>query len=306
MRQEAVGLLGCRAGGRYVDGTLGAGGYAEAILEASAPDGRVLGLDWDASAIERAARKFANRGERIRLAHASYADLREVLTTVGWERVDGIVLDLGVSSLQLDEPDRGFSLLRDGPLDMRMDRTRARTAADLIHTLSERELAQLIRDFGEERWARRIAKAVVARRAIHPFRTTLELADLIRRTVPATADSRRIHPATRTFQALRLAVNRELDDLERFLAFALDVIEEGGRLCIVSFHSLEDRMVKHAFKAWAARCTCPPRALRCTCSRQSQARLLNRKALTPSSAETAENPRARSARLRAVEKCPAS
>ncbi len=289
-----------------MDGTLGAGGYAEAILNASAPDGRVLGLDWDASAIERAALKFANRGHRIQLVHASYGDLREVLNSIGWKRVNGIVLDLGVSSLQLDDPRRGFSLLRDGPLDMRMDRTLTRTAADLVNTLEERQLADLIRDLGEERWAGRIARAIVTRREDQPFQTTLELAELIRRSVPRSADSRRIHPATRTFQALRLAVNREMEALERFLSFALELLEEGGRLCIVSFHSLEDRRVKRAFKAWAARCTCPPESLRCTCSGEAPARLLTRKALRSSEAETAENVRARSARLRAIEKCVAS
>jgi 16S rRNA (cytosine1402-N4)-methyltransferase len=302
MREEAVGLLSCRSGGRYVDGTLGEGGYAESLLESSAPDGLVLGLDWDAVAIERSGARLARYGDRIRLVHASYAQLRAVLEREGWERVDGIVLDLGISSAQLDDPVRGFSLVREGPLDMRMDRTLPRTAADLVNTLGERDLVRLIRDLGEERWARRIAGAIVSHRMHAGFSSTLELAELIRRTVPPTADSRRIHPATRTFQALRLAVNQELEGLEQFLATALDVLNEGGRLCIVSFHSLEDRIVKRAFKAWATRCQCPPEVLRCTCARQARARLLTKKVLRPSEEEVARNPRARSARLRAIEK----
>lgn len=302
MREEAVGLLSCRSGGRYVDGTLGEGGYTEALLESSAPDGLVLGLDWDAAAIERSGARLAHYGDRLRLVHASYAHLRAILERVGWERVDGIVLDLGISSVQLDDPVRGFSLLREGPLDMRMDGTLPRTAADLVNTLSESDLAKLIRDLGEERWSRRIARAIVSQRIHTRFCTTLELAELIRQTVPPTADSRRIHPATRTFQALRLAVNRELEGLEEFLASALDILKEDGRLCIVSFHSLEDRIVKQAFKAWATRCLCPPEVLRCTCTRQARVRLLTKKVLRPSEEEVERNPRARSARLRAIQK----
>lgn len=184
MRDEAVGLLSCRSGGRYVDGTLGEGGYTEALLESSAPDGLVLGLDWDAAAIERCGARLAHYGNRIRLVHASYADLSTILEKTGWERVDGIVLDLGISSAQLDDPDRGFSLLREGPLDMRMDRTLPRTAADLVNALSETDLIGLIRDLGEERWARRIARAIVSHRMHTRFCTTLELAELIRKTVP--------------------------------------------------------------------------------------------------------------------------
>ncbi len=301
--EEAIGMLSCRPGGRYVDGTLGGGGYTERILKCSAPDGRVLGMDWDASAIERAASRLAAYGERVCLVHASYADLPRVLGEIGWKKVDGMVLDLGVSSVQLDEPDRGFSLMRDGPLDMRMDRSACRTAADLVNHWAEKDLADVIYGLGEERWARRIARAIVAHRALTPFRTTMELAELIKRVVPHSADSRRIHPATRTFQALRLAVNLELESLEKFLSFALDLLEENGRLSIVSFHSLEDRLVKRAFKAWAARCQCPPQELRCTCSRQQRARLLTRKVVTPTEQEIELNPRARSAKLRAVQKC---
>lgn len=300
--EEAVGLVACRPGGRYVDGTLGGGGYAEALLVSSAPDGMVLALDWDAEAIDRAEARLAPFGDRIRLIHSDYADLRAILEQVGWSLVDGIVLDLGISSIQLDDPARGFSLLRDGPLDMRMDTTLRRTAADILNNVSERDLSDLIHTLGEERWARRIARAIVARRDQSPWASTLELAELIRHVVPPSADSRRIHPATRTFQALRMAVNRELPGLERFLSVALDVLKEGGRLSIVSFHSLEDRLVKRTFRGWASRCQCPPELLRCACTGRPRARLLTKKALRPSEAEVERNPRARSARLRAVEK----
>lgn len=301
--EEAVGMLSCRSGGQYVDGTLGAGGYTARILETSAPEGRVLGLDWDISAIQGASSRLAAYGDRVLLVHASYADLQRVLADVGWEKVDGVVLDLGVSSMQLDDPDRGFSLMRDGPLDMRMDRSSGWTAADLVNEWNEKDLADVIYELGEERWARRIARAIVVQRTSAPIRSTMELAALVKKVVPHTADSRRIHPATRTFQALRLAVNRELDGLERFLTFALDVLKDGGCLSIVSFHSLEDRLVKRAFKGWAARCRCPEEALRCTCTRTPKAQLLTRKAVRPEAHEVERNPRARSARLRAIRKC---
>jgi 16S rRNA (cytosine1402-N4)-methyltransferase len=303
MRDPALDLLKCRSGGRYVDGTLGGGGYAEAILHATAPDGILIGLDWDGDAIERARHSLRDFGQRLHLEKASFAELDKILGTHSWGPVDGIVIDLGVSSFQLNDPGRGFSFMQDGPLDMRMNRDIPRTAADLVNTLTQKDLERLIVQLGEERWARRIAGAIVSRRKSHPFSRTLELADVIRKVVPKTKDTRRIHPATRTFQALRLAVNEELEALERFLSFALDILKPEGRLCVVAFHSLEDRIVKLKFREWAKSCRCPVNVMPCRCEGRPMVKLLTRKALRPDEEEIVANPRARSARLRAVEKC---
>lgn len=302
MRDLAVELLDCRSGGLYVDGTVGGGGYSEAILRGSAPDGILVGLDWDSEAIERVRGRFEEDKERVRLENASFADLPDVLDNLGMGPADGIVIDLGVSSFQLEDPERGFSFLRDGPLDMRMDRSLRRTAADLVNSLSEKDLADLIFQLGEERYSRRIARSIVTRRKTTPFSNTLDLAELVRAAHPKTPESRRIHPATRTFQALRIAVNGELDTLERFLSGALDVLKPGGRLVVVAFHSLEDRIVKLRFREWARSCRCPDEALKCTCSGRPYVKLLTKKALKPSEEEMDANPRSRSARLRAVEK----
>ncbi|ABK19134.1 16S rRNA (cytosine(1402)-N(4))-methyltransferase RsmH [Syntrophobacter fumaroxidans] len=302
MLEQALELLACRRGGVYVDGTVGGGGYSEAILRASAPDGILLGVDWDAEAIGRAAGRLSAYGRRAILTKAGFAELPEVLPRHGFAQVDGIVLDLGVSAFQIDDAARGFSFTKDGPLDMRMDPGLPQTAADMVNTLPEKDLADLIFRLGEERWSRRIARAVVERRRERPFQRTLELADTVAATVPATRDSRRIHPATRTFLALRLAVNQELESLERFLSGALDLLKTGGRLCVVSFHSLEDRMVKGQFKEWAKSCRCPREAVLCRCEGRPLVRLLTRKAVRPDEREKERNPRSRSARLRAVEK----
>ena len=302
MLESAVGLLGCRPGGLYVDGTLGGGSYAEAILQRIGPRGRLIGLDWDAEAIARVSARLAGHGERVVLRKASFGDLAPLLSEMELGGVDGIVLDLGVSSPQLEDGTRGFSFMEDGPLDMRMDRSRLNTAADLVNGLSERELTQLIRTLGEERWAKRIARAIVSRRKARVFYRTKELADLVAGVVPRTPDSRRIHPATRTFQALRIAVNEELQALRSFLGSVLDVLNPGGRLCIVAFHSLEDRMVKEHFRRWASACRCPVEEPFCRCEGKPLVRLLTKKALRPTDEEVEINPRARSARLRAMEK----
>ncbi|MCU0571393.1 MAG: 16S rRNA (cytosine(1402)-N(4))-methyltransferase RsmH [Syntrophobacteraceae bacterium] len=301
MRNVAVHMLGCRSEGLYVDGTLGGGGYTEAILEASTPGGRLLAIDLDEAAVERARSRFESQIARLSLHRANFADIGLVLREAGWPRVDGVVLDLGVSSFQLDDPRRGFSFRADGPLDMRMDLTLTQTAADLVNRLPEKELARMITELGEERWARRIAHAIVTQRKSIPFQRTLQLAELVQMVVPRTADSRRIHPATRTFQALRLAVNRELDSLKRFLGEIIGWLAPGGRLVIVAFHSLEDRMVKEHFKMWAKPCRCPRGFPSCDCE-GPLVRLLTKRALRPSEHEVASNPRARSARLRAVER----
>lgn len=302
LMREAVRLLACRPGGRYVDATLGGGGYAEAILEATSPDGRLLGLDWDEAAVARAKERLSAYGDRFLAECAPFDRLPDILAWIGWEGVDGIVLDLGVSSIQLDDASRGLSFQQDGPLDMRLDSSLTVTAADLVNQLPEEELAALIAEYGEERYSRRIARAIAERRREEPFRRTAELASLIESVVPRTADTRRIHPATRTFLALRLAVNRELEVLQGFLDKALDLLSVGGRLAVVTFHSLEDRLVKRALKAWSRACRCPVDLPVCRCEGRPLARLLTRKAVKPSAQEVQENPRARSARLRAVER----
>lgn len=302
MQEEVLQLLSCHSGGLYVDGTAGGGGYAEAILQRTEPNGVLLALDWDAEAIERVAQRLHAYGERVHVERSSFADLSLALQGRGLGPVDGVVLDLGVSSFQLDDSQRGFSFIHDGPLDMRMDQGLGQTAADLVNTMAEGELADLIFNFGEEKWARRIAKAIVEQRKRRPIAGTLELAGLIVEATPKTRDSRRIHPATRTFQALRIAVNRELEALCRFLAGILDVLKSDGRLCVVSFHSLEDRMVKDQFRSWARSCRCPQSAPVCLCGGRPLVELLTRKPLRPTAAEVELNPRARSAKLRAIRK----
>jgi 16S rRNA (cytosine1402-N4)-methyltransferase len=279
---ETLELLAVKPGGLWVDGTLGLGGHAEAVLRASAPDGRLLGLDRDAEALERARARLVPFGARVRLEHADY---REIPERLGDERASGILLDLGVSSLQLDDAERGFSFQREGPLDMRIDRSTRGTAAELVNRMRERELADLIHEYGEEPFARRIARAIVRARESEPIETTTRLAEIVRRAVPR---SRRpgLHPATRTFQALRIRTNRELDGLGEAIERAAECLRPRGRLVVIAFHSLEDRAAKQAFRSLA------PRGFS----------LLTRKPLRPGDAETQRNPRARSARLRALER----
>jgi 16S rRNA (cytosine1402-N4)-methyltransferase len=302
LREAVIELLGCHAGGVYVDGTVGGGGYAEAILQASAPDGVLIALDNDAEAIARVRIRLSSYQNRLFLAKANFAAFPLVVEKLGLGPVDGIVVDLGVSSFQLTDAARGFSFMFDGPLDMRMDRDLPQTAADFVNHLSQRDLEDLIHRLGEERWASRIARAVVLRRRIRPFTTTFELSNEIQKVVPKTKDSLRIHPATRTFQALRLAVNRELESLEGFLDQVLDCMKPGGRLCTVAFHSLEDRIIKRTFKDWSRSCTCPKEMPQCRCGGQPLIRALTRKPRRPDADEIERNPSSRSARLRAVEK----
>ena len=302
MLEPVLEFLHCRQGGVYVDGTVGGGGYTRAILDRSATEGVVVGMDWDAAAIGRVRERLGEYGERLILERADFADIRSVLRKQGLQTVDGIAVDLGVSSFQLEDPERGFSFMQEGPLDMRMNRDLSYTAADLVNTLPERELADLIYRYGEERLSRRIARWIVAERRKRRITDTRDLAELIRRAVPRSRDSFRIHPATRTFQALRIAVNGELDSLERFLPEALDILRPGGRLCVVAFHSLEDRIVKETFRSWAQSCRCPRERVACECEGRALVRLLTKKALRPSPDEAERNPRARSARLRAMEK----
>lgn len=298
---EAIALLNVRPGGWYLDGTAGAGGHSEAILEASAPDGRLLALDVDPRAIDRLHLRLARYGERVVVERANFATLRESAARHGLLPLDGILLDLGVSSLQLDDPALGLSFQRDDPLDMRLDPTLATTAADLVNSLSERDLADLLFRYGEEPAARRIARAIVRHR---PIATTGQLALVVARAVARPRG--RIHPATRVFQALRIAVNDELSMLERALSAAIESLAPRGRLVVISFHSLEDRVVKRRLSDEARGCVCPPQAPRCECQHQPRLRILTRRPVTPTAAEREANPRARSAKLRAAERLEAA
>jgi 16S rRNA (cytosine1402-N4)-methyltransferase len=276
---ESLELLAVRPGGLYVDGTLGLGGHASEVLRRSAPDGRFLGVDKDGETLERAMARLAPFGPRARFAQADFREIPELLAGA---LADGILLDLGVSSVQLDSAERGFSFQADGPLDMRMDRTRGETAAEVVNRTRERDLADLIFRFGEERGSRRIARAITRARERGPIRTTAELAEVVRRAAPRGRPG--LHPATRTFQALRIRVNRELEGLAQALSALAECLAPGGRLVVIAFHSLEDREVKHTFRALATR----------------GFRLLTKKPIRPGAPELHANPRARSARLRAV------
>ena len=288
-----------RPGGVYVDATLGGGGHAEAILERILPSGRLIGIDRDDAALEAAARRLQRFGEAVVIVRDNFAAIKEVLARQDLQQVDGILFDLGASSMQFAEAERGFSFQESGPLDMRMDRRQSTTAADLVNRLPERDLADLIWRYGEERWSRRIARGIVAAR---PLETTEELAGLVARSIPRRAWPRGLHPATRTFQALRIAVNDELLNLEKALPNAAEVLREAGRLCAITFHSLEDRTIKHTFLRLSRGCTCPPGTSACTCGGQRWLRVLTKKPVTPSPEEIERNPRARSAKLRAAER----
>jgi 16S rRNA (cytosine1402-N4)-methyltransferase len=282
---------------RIIDGTLGAGGHSGALLAGGA--GAVLGLDADPAALALARANLAAWGERMHFAHASYADMTAAAAAIGWDQVDGILLDLGLSSMQLDQPERGFAFRYDAPLDMRFDPTSDRpTAAELINHLDADELADIFFRYGEERHSRKIAAALVRAR---PIRTTTELAALVERVAPRSK-SDKIHPATRVFQALRIAVNDELETIAAALPAAIDLLRPGGRLAVISFHSLEDRIVKQAFKLASTDCICPPQVPVCVCGHRATVRLITRKPIEADAAEIERNPRSRSARLRVVQK----
>src|SRR2546428_6903906 len=298
---EALEALAVRPGGLWVDGTVGAGGHAEAILRATAPDGRLLACDRDAEALETVRRRLAPFGERVRLRHADFRRLAALLDEIGAAPVSGILLDLGISSLQLDDPGRGFSFQKDGPLDMRIDRLQPTTAADLVNALPEERLAAILREHGEEKAAGRIARAIARDRARAPVATTRRLAEIVASAVPARGRSR-IHPATRTFQALRIEVNGELEGLDRLIEEAAARLEPGGRFAVISFHSLEDRIVKRTFRGLTRRCVCPRDLPICACGRPGVVRLVTAKALPPSAGEIRDNRRTRSTPLRAAER----
>jgi 16S rRNA (cytosine1402-N4)-methyltransferase len=294
---EIIQALQPMPGGRYVDGTLGAGGHAWGILQACAPDGMLLGLEIDPDAIRLAAAHLAEFGRRAILVRASYASLGQQLATRNWLKVNGILLDLGVSSMQLDNAERGFSFLKDGPLDMRFNPDTGPSAADLVNHLSEKELADLFFRYGEERRSHQVARAIVAAR---PILTTRRLAEVI--SLATSAGRPGMHPATRVFQALRIAVNRELEMIEAALPQAVTALATGGRLAVISFHSLEDRLVKQFFQKESRDCLCPPRQPVCTCGHHASLRILVRQPVIAGADEIRANPRARSARLRIAER----
>jgi len=297
--RETIELLAAERGGLFVDCTVGLGGHSEAILQASS-DAQVLGIDRDEEALELAGQRLALYGSRFRAVHADFRELTRVLATAKVRQVRGVLADLGVSSLQLDSPGRGFSFRHEAPLDMRMDRSRGESAAELLGRLSEVEIANLIFEYGEERSSRRIARAIVRRRDRgEPVATTTDLAGLVERAV-GKGNKRRIHPATRTFQALRIAVNAELENLDRFLFDAVDHLEQAGRLTVISFHSLEDRIVKRTLQKLSGKCQCPPRLPKCICGATKKVEILTRRAMVPSAEETEQNPRSRSAKLRSA------
>jgi 16S rRNA (cytosine1402-N4)-methyltransferase len=300
---EVLDLLEPERGGLFVDCTLGMGGHAEALLDAS-DDVRLIGLDRDAESLALASRRLSRFGDRFRAIHADYRGIGDLLAEhAPGETLAGALADLGVSSHQLDEAGRGFSFSRDAELDMRMDRSTGRTAAELVNALDETELANIIYMYGEERRSRRIARAIVRARERAPIATTAELAEIVARASGIPRHKQRIHPATRTFQALRIAVNEELDELDRFLGDAVDALSSpGGRLAVISFHSLEDRIVKQTFKALSGHCSCPPGLPVCACGATKRVRILTRRPIVPGDDEIAANPRARSAKLRAVER----
>jgi 16S rRNA (cytosine1402-N4)-methyltransferase len=295
---ETVRLLAPERGGLFVDATLGLGGHSEAILEAS-PDARVVGIDRDREALRLASERLARFGPRFRAAHANHREIRRVLEEAGESEPAGVLADLGVSSLQFDTPGRGFSFRHDAPLDMRMDAAgEEETAAELLARLPEEEIARIIYEYGEERRSRRIARRIVERReAGEPVRMTAELAELVARAV-GRKHGERIHPATQTFQALRIAVNRELEGLDAFLETAVDLLQTQGRLAVISFHSLEDRAVKRTLRRLAGQCECPPRLPVCQCGARKAVEILTRRPVVPTASEVEENPRARSAKLR--------
>lgn len=303
MPVEAAHYLNLRPGGTYVDGTVGGAGHSRMICTRIQPDGFFVGIDQDLDAIRHAQDVLAPFFPRVSLHHDTFSHLDRIIGNLGLTGVDGILLDLGLSLHQLEGSGRGFSFKREEPLDMRMNTAATITAADIVNSWDVDDLMRIFREYGEEHRARSIAKAIVKARARKPLESSKALADLIYRSMPpAAARKQKIHPATRVFQALRITVNRELDRLQRTLPMAVACLNPGGRLCVLSFHSLEDRIVKQTFREMARTCTCPPRSPVCTCAGEAQVTLLTRKVVRPTAEEIAANPMARSTRLRAVEK----
>jgi 16S rRNA (cytosine1402-N4)-methyltransferase len=306
LAEETISGLNVRSGGIYVDGTLGAGGHASLLCERLDARGLIIGVDRDAEAIAEAKKNLAAFACRQLFARGNFRDIKEIARNFGVERFDGAVLDLGVSSYQLENPARGFSYMNDGPLDMRMNGGEspdgALTAWEIVNRYSEMDIAEIIRKYGEERWAKRIASYIVRSRSEKPIETTAQLVQIVKGAIPAAARREGPHPAKRTFQALRIEVNNELEPLAEALTDFIDLLSRGGRLAVITFHSLEDRIVKETFVKRENPCECPPGILECVCGKKADAKRVNRKPIMASIGELEENPRARSAKLRIIEK----
>lgn len=301
LSREVVSFIDVGGAGLIVDGTMGDGGHSESILKNANPKCKILGIDRDASALARAKKRLASFGDRVIYVHGNFSDIKNILQKERIMKIDGFLLDLGISSPQIDVPERGFSFMREGPLDMRMNREDKVTAADLLKTSSDSELERIIKTFGEERFYKKIVRAIRKAQEKSPITTTRQLAQIIASAIPASCHEK-MHPATRTFQSLRIAVNNELEHLHSALRDSLDVLNEGGRLAVISFHSLEDRIVKQFFRIEEKSCICPPRLPICVCGKKSALRILTSKPVTPSKKEIADNPRASSAKLRVAER----
>ena len=301
--QETIENLNIKPDGIYVDGTLGGAGHSYEIAKRLSDKGRLIGIDQDADAIAAATERLAEYKDRVTIIRSNYAAMKSELQKIGITQVDGILLDLGVSSFQLDTPERGFTYREeDAPLDMRMDREQSTTAKDIVNEYPESELFRIIKEYGEERFARNIARNICRQRKEKPIETTLELVDLIRASMPAKARNGKSHPAKRTFQAIRIECNRELDVLRQALDDMVDLLCDGGRLSIITFHSLEDRMVKTSFKKQENPCTCPPDFPVCVCGKKPKGKVVTRKPILPSEEELERNTRSKSAKLRVFEK----
>ena len=300
--RETLEGLDIKPDGIYADGTLGGGGHSFEIAKRLSEGGRLIGIDRDAAAIEAAGERLKSYAERVQLIRGNYEDTARILAELGIKKIDGMLLDLGVSSYQFDEAARGFSYREDAPLDMRMDQRDTNSAYDVVNTYTETELFHIIRDYGEDPFAKNIAKHICIERKNKPIQTTFELSDIIKQAIPARCREGGGHPAKRTFQAIRIEVNRELDILKNSIDGLIDLLEPGGRLCIITFHSLEDRIVKSAFRTAEDPCICPKDFPVCVCGRRSKGKVITRKPVTASEEELSENPRAHSAKLRVFER----
>lgn len=300
---ETIDGLNIKPDGIYVDGTLGGGGHAYEVCRRLGEKGSIVGIDQDAAAIEAASARLKDFGEKVTIVRSNYCDMKSKLHELGIDKVDGIVLDLGVSSYQLDTAERGFSYREDAPLDMRMDTRQKMTARNIVNDYTEADLYRVIRDYGEDKFAKNIAKHIVQARAVKPVETTAELSEIIRASIPMKFQKKSGHPAKRTFQAIRIELNRELDVLRDSLDDMIDLLNPGGRLCIITFHSLEDRIVKSAFRKNENPCTCPPDFPVCVCGKKSKGSIITKKPILPSEEELEYNSRSKSAKLRIFEHC---
>ena len=300
---ETIDGLNIKPDGIYVDGTLGGGGHAYEVCRRLGEKGSIVGIDQDAAAIEAASARLKDFGEKVTIVRSNYCDMKSKLHELGIDKVDGIVLDLGVSSYQLDTAERGFSYREDAPLDMRMDTRQKMTARDIVNDYTEADLYRVIRDYGEDKFAKNIAKHIVQARAVKPVETTAELSEIIRASIPMKFQKKSGHPAKRTFQAIRIELNRELDVLRDSLDDMIDLLNPGGRFCIITFHSLEDRIVKSAFRKNENPCTCPPDFPVCVCGKKSKGSIITKKPILPSEEELEYNSRSKSAKLRIFEHC---